>query len=94
MLRQAVDILLTQSKGQSTVWLLFENNPGHPGRLVGVFSSLALAMQSGRIQEVIGAGTWQERTPLLWVCEPSGEEHLYFSLEGWRIDRLGYEQSC
>jgi gamma-glutamylcyclotransferase (GGCT)/AIG2-like uncharacterized protein YtfP len=87
MLRQAVDLLLTQSEASTTVWLLFENNPGHPGPILGVFSSPALAMETPRVQEVIGSGTWEERTPILWIFTPAAGEELYFSVEGWQIDR-------
>jgi hypothetical protein len=51
MLRQAVNLLLAQEV-QAIVWLLFENHPGLPGRLVGVFSSPALAMESPRVKEM------------------------------------------
>jgi hypothetical protein len=94
LLREAVDLLLAQSEAQTTVWLLFENHPGLPGRLVGVFSSSALAMESPRIQEVRevlkskpGAGTWEEKNPLLWIFTPAAGEDFYFSVEGWQVDR-------
>ncbi|HEY5140521.1 MAG TPA: hypothetical protein VIJ25_14570 [Methylococcales bacterium] len=38
-----------------------------------------------------GPATWEEKVPGVWVCEPSGGEDFYFSLEGWRLDRLTYE---
>jgi hypothetical protein len=98
MLRQAVDLLLAQSEAQATVWLLFENNPGRPGRLVGVFASPALAMEAPRVQEVRdilkskpGLGAWEERTSGLWVCQPSGDEGFYFTVESWQVNRLTYE---
>jgi hypothetical protein len=39
----------------------------------------------------LGLGTGEERTPGLWVCQPSGEEDFYFSVEDWQVDRLTYE---
>jgi hypothetical protein len=95
VIREAIDLLLAQSEAQATVWLLFENHPGHPstklrdrpGRVLGVFSSLALAMEAPRVKQVIDLGTWEERSPGLWVYQPSGGEDLYFSVEGWQIDR-------
>jgi hypothetical protein len=86
MSRQAVDLLLAQA--QATVWLLFENEPGRSGRLVAVFSSPALAMQAQTVQEIVGAGTWKERTPRLWTFQPSGHKKSYFSLECSQVDRL------
>ena len=87
VIREAIDLLLAQSEAQTTVWLLFENNPDPPGRVLGVFSSPALAMEAPRVKEVIGPATWKERTPGLWVCQPSGDEGFYFSVEGWQIVR-------
>jgi hypothetical protein len=52
-------------------------------------------MEAPRVKEVMRLGTWEERVPgLLWICEPSGGEDFYFSLEGWRLDRLTDEQFC
>ena len=87
MLREAVDLLLAQSEARETVWLLFENEPGHPGRILGVFPSPALAVEAPRVKEVICGGTWEERTSGLWVCQFSGDGGSYFSLEGWHVDR-------
>jgi hypothetical protein len=86
VIREAIDLLLAQSEAQATVWLLLENNPGVRNRVLGMFSSPALAMEAPRVKEMISSGTWEERTPGLWICEPSGGEDFYFSLEGWRID--------
>jgi hypothetical protein len=91
VIREAIDLLLAQPEAQETVWLLLENNPGVRNRVLGVFSSPALAMEAPRVKEMISSGTWEERTPGLWICEPSGGEDFYFSLEGWRLDRLTYE---
>jgi gamma-glutamylcyclotransferase (GGCT)/AIG2-like uncharacterized protein YtfP len=88
VIREAIDLLLTQSKAQATVWLLLENNPGVSNRVLGMFSSLALAMEAPRVKEMISSGTWEERVPgLLWICEPSGDEGSYFSVEGWQVGR-------
>jgi hypothetical protein len=91
VIREAIDLLLAQSEAQATVWLLLENNPGVRNRVLGMFSSPALAMEAPRVKEMISSGTWEEKTPGLWICEPSGGEDFYFSLEGWRLDRLTYE---
>jgi hypothetical protein len=91
VIREAIDLLLTQSEAQPTVWLLFENEPGHPGRLLGVFSSLDLAMKAPGIPQVIGVGIWEEKTSGLWICKPFSDSDFYFSVEAWRIDRLTYE---
>ena len=40
-----------------------ENHPGHPDRVLGVFSSPALATEAPRVQEVLGVGTWEEKAP-------------------------------
>jgi hypothetical protein len=88
VIREAIDLLLAQSEAQATVWLLLENNPGVRNRVLGMFSSPALAMEAPRVKEMISSGTWEERTPGLWICQPSGGEDFYFSLEGWQIDRL------
>jgi hypothetical protein len=93
MLRQAVDLLLTQSEAQATVWLLFENNPGIPRHVLGVFSSPAFAMEAPRVQEVIGLGTWEERTPGLWVCHPFSDSDFYFSIKDWHVNGLGAEHT-
>jgi hypothetical protein len=93
MLREAVDLLLAQEV-QAIVWLLFENEPGLSARLVGVFSSPALVMEAPRVQQMNGLGTWQERTPGLWVCQLVGGEDFYFSVEGWRVKRLSSEPNA
>jgi hypothetical protein len=42
-------------------------------------------MEAPRVKQVIDLGTWKERTPGLWVCEPSGEKDFYFSIENWQV---------
>lgn len=94
IIREAIDLLLLAREAQAAVWLLFENNRRDiPGRVLGVFSSLQIAMEVPRVQEVIGDGTWQELNPGFWVCRPSGGEDVYFSddfyfsVERWPVDR-------
>jgi hypothetical protein len=86
-MREAIDLLLAQSEAQETVWLLLENNPGLLGHVLDVFASPALAMEAHRIKKVIRAGTWEERTPGLWICQLSGDKDFYFSMEDWQVDR-------
>jgi hypothetical protein len=57
----------------------------HPGRVLVVFSSPALAMKAPRDKEVIGTGTWEERTSGIWICRPSDDGDFYFSVESWQV---------
>jgi hypothetical protein len=43
-------------------------------------------MEAPRVQEVFGAGTWEEKKPLLWIFTPAAGEDFYFSVEGWQVD--------
>jgi hypothetical protein len=78
---------LKSAQSYATVWLLFENNPGIPRHVLGVFSSLALAMEAPRVKELLGTGTWEERTPHLWIFQPAAGDDFYCSLEACQIDR-------
>jgi hypothetical protein len=90
IIREAIDLFLFQAEVQATVWLLFENHPDRPGRILGIFSSPALAMEAPRVQEVIGSGNWEQRASDYWFYQPSGEEDFYFSIEGWQVDQSDF----
>jgi hypothetical protein len=46
-------------------------------------------MESPRVKEVIGVGTWEEKAPGLWICHPFSDSDFYFSIEGWHVNGLG-----
>jgi hypothetical protein len=46
-----------------------------------MFSSPALAMEAPSVREVIGLSTGKERTPGLLICQLSGKEDFYFTIE-------------
>jgi hypothetical protein len=51
-------------------------------------------MEAPRVQEIVGAGTWEERTPGLWIIQPSGGVNFYLSVEGWQVKRLSSEPNA
>jgi hypothetical protein len=87
VIREAIDLLLTQSEAPTTVWLLLENNPGVRNRVLGMFSSPALAMKAPGISQVIGVGTWEEKTSGVWICKSFSDSDFYFSVESWQVVR-------
>ena len=74
-----------------TVWILYDNEPGMPGRVMGVSSRDSLARECSVIQAECGGTGWEKRQESLYLCIPPNKEE-YFSLELATVDRLADSQ--
>lgn len=71
------------------VWILYCNEPGCSGRVVGTFSTPEKAMKCKAIRGQVGFAQWEPRQNY-WVCNPDNKD-FYFSVEPSMIDRLDEE---
>lgn len=71
-------------------WILYRNDVGMPGRVVGLFSNPEKAMKCKVIRGLIGFAEWHKRNDYLWLCKPEDKAY-YFSVEYAIIDRLEEE---
>jgi hypothetical protein len=68
------------------VWILYQNEAGMPGRVIGTFSTDEKAMNCKAISEEVGSAQWIPKQGY-WLCFPLNKEY-YFSVELSTVDRL------